>query len=308
MELKWLEDFVSLARTGSFSRSAEERHVTQPAFSRRIKSLELWLGKPLVDRGTFPTTLTPAGRIFRERAEKLVGQIYSVREEFKFAQQKEKTQVTVAMPHSLALSFFPKWFRPFLEDVCNLTVRVVASNFHDGVTLFMEGHSDFLLCYAHPEVSSGLNPAQFPYLELGYDRLVPVCVPAAGRPKFQLPGSSAAPLPYLAYDEDAFLGKVVRFAQRIHSAPVHLWTRYENAFAEALKEMAVEGVGLAWLPESSLAAELAEERLVRCGDGAWEVQLGIRLYKSAKRVSRQIELIWSTVEAQQDLHQDTRAL
>jgi len=69
MELKWLEDFVSLARTGSFSRSAEERHVTQSAFSRRIQALEIWLGVSLIDRSTYPTTLTAAGRAFRETAE-----------------------------------------------------------------------------------------------------------------------------------------------------------------------------------------------------------------------------------------------
>lgn len=40
MDLKWLEDFISLAETHSFSRSAELRHVTQPAFSHRIRSLE----------------------------------------------------------------------------------------------------------------------------------------------------------------------------------------------------------------------------------------------------------------------------
>ena len=40
METKWLEDFVSLAETRSFSRSAQLRHVTQPAFSRRIQALE----------------------------------------------------------------------------------------------------------------------------------------------------------------------------------------------------------------------------------------------------------------------------
>ena len=50
MESKWLEDFVSLAETGSFSRSAALRHVTQPAFSRRIRSLEAWLGADLIDR------------------------------------------------------------------------------------------------------------------------------------------------------------------------------------------------------------------------------------------------------------------
>ena len=41
MDTKWLEDFVSLAETRSFSRSAQLRHVTQPAFSRRIQALEV---------------------------------------------------------------------------------------------------------------------------------------------------------------------------------------------------------------------------------------------------------------------------
>lgn len=64
MELKWLEDFISLAETRSFSRSAELRHVTQPAFSRRIQSLEAWLGNELIDRSSYPTRLTPAGEVF----------------------------------------------------------------------------------------------------------------------------------------------------------------------------------------------------------------------------------------------------
>ena len=72
MELKWLEDFLSLAETRSFSRSAEQRRVTQPAFSRRIRSLEIWLGTVLLDRSTYPITLTPEGRHFRETAEEVV--------------------------------------------------------------------------------------------------------------------------------------------------------------------------------------------------------------------------------------------
>ena len=60
MEFKWLEDFLSLAQTSSFCQSAEERSLTQSGFSRRIKGLELWVGTPLVDRSTYPTTLTLA--------------------------------------------------------------------------------------------------------------------------------------------------------------------------------------------------------------------------------------------------------
>ena len=48
MELKWLEDLLSLSRTRSFSRTATERFCTQSALSRRIKALELWVGVPLV--------------------------------------------------------------------------------------------------------------------------------------------------------------------------------------------------------------------------------------------------------------------
>ena len=47
MELIWLEDFLMLADTLNFSRAAELRHVTQPAFSRRIRALEGWVGADL---------------------------------------------------------------------------------------------------------------------------------------------------------------------------------------------------------------------------------------------------------------------
>ena len=61
MDTKWLEDFVSLAKTRSFSRSAQLRHLTQPAFSRRLRSLQAWAGVALVDRSSYPTRLTAAG-------------------------------------------------------------------------------------------------------------------------------------------------------------------------------------------------------------------------------------------------------
>ena len=57
MDLKWLEDFIALARERSFSRAAEQRHVTQPQFSRRIRALELWVGADLVNRAGFPPVI-----------------------------------------------------------------------------------------------------------------------------------------------------------------------------------------------------------------------------------------------------------
>ena len=61
MNLIWLEDFLALAATGNFSRAAEERHSSQPAFSRRIRGLEEWVGADLFDRSTQPARLTEVG-------------------------------------------------------------------------------------------------------------------------------------------------------------------------------------------------------------------------------------------------------
>ena len=81
MDVRSLEDFLSLSQTRSFSRSAEERRITQPAFSRRIQALEAWLGASLVDRSTYPTTLTPAGLIFRGAAEEVLRSLALARKE-----------------------------------------------------------------------------------------------------------------------------------------------------------------------------------------------------------------------------------
>jgi DNA-binding transcriptional LysR family regulator len=85
METKWLEDFVSLAETRSFSRSAQLRHVTQPAFSRRIQSLEAWAGVELVDRRSYPTHLTPAGAALYAQALDLLQALQTARDECRAA-------------------------------------------------------------------------------------------------------------------------------------------------------------------------------------------------------------------------------
>src|ERR1700716_2409939 len=75
MELKWLEDFLSLAATQSFSRSAHERNVTQSGLSRRIRQLENWLCVPLFDRSTYPVRVTAEGKAFLPKAVEMVALI-----------------------------------------------------------------------------------------------------------------------------------------------------------------------------------------------------------------------------------------
>ena len=62
MTLIQLRHFIALAGLGSFSRAADELHLTQPALSRSIRALEDELGQPLFDRVGRVSELTPYGR------------------------------------------------------------------------------------------------------------------------------------------------------------------------------------------------------------------------------------------------------
>ncbi|WP_287809147.1 LysR family transcriptional regulator, partial [Pseudomonas sp.] len=109
LESKWLEDFSALAATRSFSQAAERRFVTQPAFSRRIRSLEAALGLQLVNRSRTPIELTAAGQLFLVTARTVVEQLGEVLRHLHHLEGGQGEVMQVAAAHSLALGFFPSW-------------------------------------------------------------------------------------------------------------------------------------------------------------------------------------------------------
>ena len=68
IETKWLKDFITLADTLNFSKAAKLRYVTQSAFSRRIKALEINTNCQLFNRSKHPIELTQNGVIFKTMA------------------------------------------------------------------------------------------------------------------------------------------------------------------------------------------------------------------------------------------------
>ena len=80
MTLVQLRHLISLAQTGSFSKSAVAVFLTQPALSRSIRALETELGQPLFDRIGRHSEVTPFGREVVERARQLVQAADDLRE------------------------------------------------------------------------------------------------------------------------------------------------------------------------------------------------------------------------------------
>ncbi|MBL6945572.1 MAG: LysR family transcriptional regulator [Rhodospirillales bacterium] len=295
MDFKLIEDFLSLARTKSFSKSAQERHITQSGFSRRIKALENWLGTSLVDRSTYPTTLTKDGVFFFETAWETLHSIYQLREDFQNRRKEEEYILAVSAVHTLALTFFPRWLKNTELSLGPISTRLAADNMHDCVDALVRGDSDFLFCYWHPNEIFDIDPERFEYVEIGSEQLIPVSIPdERGKPKFHLPGNRKSPIPHLVYASDAFLGKLVGHLLEMSSVPCFLKTYYENSLAEALKTAAIEGLGLAWLPESAIRTELDTNKLVRSGDPRWDIDLTVRVYRSRSSEKPKAAEVWKT--------------
>ncbi|QKL04550.1 LysR family transcriptional regulator [Pseudomonas sp. NY5710] len=293
LESKWLEDFSALAATRSFSQAAERRFVTQPAFSRRIRSLEAALGLQLVNRSRTPIELTEAGQLFLVTARTVVDQLGEILRHLHHLEGGQGEVIQVAAAHSLASGFFPRWVAQLRNDGLNIATRLVATNVGDAVHALREGGCDLMLAFYDPDAALQMDAEIFPSLHMGNTEMVPVCaVDADGRPMFDLEGESSVPL--LAYTAGAFLGRSVNLLLRQRN--VRYTTVYETAMADSLKSMALEGMGIAWVPRLSMRGELERGELAICGGSQWHVPLEIRLYRCALVRKANVRLLWRKLE------------
>jgi LysR family transcriptional regulator, hypochlorite-specific transcription factor HypT len=291
MEFNWIEDFLSVAETGNFTRSAQLRHLTQPALSRRIRALETWLGADLIDRGSYPTRLTPAGELFREQAVAILERVNGARALVRH-QAAAQQAIRFALPHTLSLSFFPRWLTQVHGRYGVFASRVVAGNVHDAVMNFVEGNSDLLLCYYHPSQPIDLDARRYPSLALGIEtvRAYSRC-DAQSQPQFRFGDGAATRVPFLNYSPQAYLRRVVdRILEQV-PAP-QLLPQHETAMAEGLKNMVLEGHGVAFLPASTVAQELRKGTLCAVGGEDCGAELEIRLYKDSRREHAAVHQLW----------------
>lgn len=299
METKWLEDFVSLAETRSFSRSAQLRHVTQPAFSRRIQSLEAWAGTDLVDRSSYPTRLTAAGQVLYEQSLDMLHALQSTRAMLRAHTAAAQDVIEFALPHTLAFTFFPAWLSSLRESCGPIKSRLIALNVHDAVMRLVEGSCDLLIAYHHSSQPIQLDAARYEMLPLGQEVLSPYVKPNdQGEPLFRLPGTQAHPLPYLGYAPGAYMGRAVEQVLKASATPVHLDRIYETDMSEGLKAMALEGHGIAFLPASAVRRELRSKRLVSAGAGL-ETTLDIRIYRErpgTRKAKGSLDAFWNDLQ------------
>ncbi|TNF59979.1 MAG: LysR family transcriptional regulator [Rhodobacteraceae bacterium] len=294
MDLNWLQDFVCLARTLNFTRAAEERNITQPAFSRRIKALENWIGIPLIKRSSYPVQLSEAGLQFLPVARNAIAELTDIRQTLRAQERGVTAFQRFAVLHTISVNFLSRRISEMERDIPNLRVRVYSDHLRACCQMLSDGNCDFLLYYSHRGVQPEFDEAQFARKDIGTEQMFPVAqAEAARRNGWSLDRPDGRRIPYLGYDPSSFLGTVVDQTIGAREPPLALC--YMDGLTEAIKRRTLDGSGVAWLPESVIAAEMAEGRILRVGGDSWAATLTLSLFCSPGRLDRTGEAVWAAL-------------
>lgn len=293
MNLEWLEDFIALTKERNFSRAAQRRNVTQPAFGRRINSLEEWVGTRLFRRSPQGAQVTPAGENFTAMAESLVRDLYRAKAQALEAAGRAEATLPLAATHALSFTFFPEWIR---KHAPHETLNLMSDSMEACEQMMLRGDASFLLHHTHPSAESALNPKQFRTVKVGQDILIPVCRPdTSGRPLWDLgSGQGEVSFPHLAYSSASGLGRILKadwMQKGLRFRPATVMT---SRLAAALLTMAREGQGIAWLPRSLAGDDITTGRLVEAAGPACSTAVDIALTRPVARLNSSSESFWKT--------------
>jgi DNA-binding transcriptional LysR family regulator len=164
------------------------------------------------------------------------------------------------------------------------TLQLESDMLHRCEALLAQSKVQFVLCHAHARVPSQLQMQGYPSICVGKDVLLPVSAgDALGHPVHSLEQKEAS-APLLAYSTESGLGMILHH------------TIFTAHLASVLRTMVLEGRGIAWLPHSLIADDIATGRLVPAAAETWGVDLEIRLYRAHPPLGQAAEALWNAAE------------
>ncbi|MCE8019811.1 LysR family transcriptional regulator [Halomonas sp. MCCC 1A11036] len=252
MDTQSLQAFLAVADSGSFSRAAEQLHLTQPAVSKRIASLEEQTGARLFDRIGRRVTLTEAGRVLLPRARQILVMVDDSRRALIDLTGDVGGSLTLATSHHIGLHRLPPLLKAYTRAHPEVRMDLRFLDSEQAYQGVLDGELEMAVVTLAPHPDP-----QLVVVPVWDDRMCFVCAhdhPLARRGRLSLHElcTFGAVLP----GPMTFTRTLIesRFAAAGLELPVALTTNY----LETLKMMTSIGLGWSLLPERLVAGELHE--------------------------------------------------
>lgn len=273
--------------------------MTQPAFSRRIRALEEWIGADLFNRSTQPATLTDTGIWFENVAKEMLAKAARIPGEAKAFNEANSNTLRIASTHALSFTFMPTWLRGLESKITIGQIQLVSDVMQHCESLLLESKVQFLLTHANRNVKGALDQANYPFVTVGRDALIPVSSPLKnGSPLFTLNKATAKnPIKLLSYSEESGIGRIVKELHNSLSDKLPTQHVFRAHLASVLKTMVLDHRGIAWLPQSLIKEELEQKLLVEAAPHDWCIDMEIRLYRDNSTISKAAENFWQKIKS-----------
>lgn len=260
IQLVQVEGFLEVARRGSVSRAAEALFITQPTLTARLHGLERELGTALFLRTPHGMRLTDAGRAWVPFAERALRALVEGRDALEQVKSASAGHLMIAAAPAVSTYVLPGLLEQFVAVHPRVEVSVRTGHSEDVVELVLRD-----------EVQIGLGRAiRHPDLELRpfhTEELVLVC--AVDHPftrRTSVPIAEVAAEKLIMFDRTSSYYEITQGA--FVSAGVKPRSLMELDSIEAAKKMVERGLGVALLPGTAVAREVAGGtlRIVKVAD------------------------------------------
>lgn len=246
MELRQLQYFIKVARKQHVTQAAEEMHVAQSAVSRQIHQLEQELGVDLFVLVGRNLQLTPAGKLFLTRVERILSDLDKSVQEIRELLDPETGEIRLGFPHSLGVNLIPTVVGLFRKKYPNVKFR------------FKQGKYDVLIHdLMNNEVDlSFISPFPYKHDAIAGDVLLTEPLYAVLPQSHELAGSTSIRLeqlkdePFVLFNEGYSLRPIV--VEACHRAGFKPKIGFEGEETDTIRGLVAAGMGVSLLPEMAL--------------------------------------------------------
>lgn len=271
MEFRTLIYLVSLAEHGSFTAAARANFVTQPAISISLRKLEAELGTKLFDLRGRRVAFTGAGEVVLEYARRLIGLERELHREIEDLEGLTKGRIALGTIDAASVYVLPEIFSRFNEIYPGIDIHLEIDSTMPLLDKCASGTVDCVVGTLPPGEFSGFDV--FPIYRESLVIIAPCGHPIAGaRP---IAASKLSGHTFISFHEESFTRRIIEKVLEENGIQPRITMAIDSP--EAIKNLVASGLGLAVLPERTVAGEIERGvlRRVRVRGIAFERRLGL---------------------------------
>jgi len=252
MEIRQLRSFLQIVAAGNFSRAAVDLHLSQPALTHQMQSLEAELGTPLLERGTRQVHLTPQGKAFLAYAQRIVALADESRHALQ-AMVEGAGRLSLGIGTTNIVCRLPDWLQKFRTKLPKVEISVRTGS-----------SVEVMEAVLNDKVDLGLVTSPVPDRRLVAYPLFKDEILLLGSRKQTLPGNTWTDLhtaPFLLFPQGTgFRLYIDDLFRRIGIEP-NVILELDNI--EGIKKLVEMGMGFSFLPRIAVEAELTQGVLIQ---------------------------------------------